>query len=512
MIKDILLFCFYIFNYQTPDLCRFKTVGWGEELGFPKLQNEDWSEYTPHMLERCKQDVSCNLALYHHLQKLLKDFSATCVSTELASQRILNKMSEKGFYLDLRKAVVLLKRLEADTKPFENNMDKLFHPLLKPKLVNGKPVEFTPRKTKTGEISSVGLKKTFGPDFASIVGGPLVFVEPQPFNLQSPQQVVERLNKAGWKPVEKTKSGKSFKINQTNLATLPDTAPKELHALSKYLSDMDRLGTIRGWLSIVDTDSRLRGKVLSVGSNTHRMSHQDFQMANVPAVDAPWGREMRDALGVDGVDRRLVGADASGIQLRVLSHHMQDSKWQEALLSSDIHQYHADLVKVSRSVVKTFIYAWLLGASDWKIGQIIGGKTKDGTEFRKLFLAKIPGLGRAKAKARAAAERGYYVALDGRRIPIKSSHYALSVFLQGDEQAIMKRAMILLDKKLERARMDAFLVAVVHDEFQLDSSKTICHDVGKYAVESIKEAGIQLRCRCPLDGEYKVGMTWAETH
>ena len=74
----------------------------------------------------------------------------------------------------------------------------------------------------------------------------------------------------------------------------------------------------------------------------------------------------------------------------------------------------------------------------------------------------------------------------------------------------MKKALILLDEKLRD--IDAHFVANVHDEWQIEVKEDMADTVGKLGVECIKQAGELLKLRCPLDGEYKVGSNWSETH
>jgi DNA polymerase I-like protein with 3'-5' exonuclease and polymerase domains len=76
----------------------------------------------------------------------------------------------------------------------------------------------------------------------------------------------------------------------------------------------------------------------------------------------------------------------------------------------------------------------------------------------------------------------------------------------------MKQALILLNQKIRKAKLDAHFVANVHDEWQMEVLAKDAEAVGKMAVEAITEAGTALGLRCPLTGEYKVGLNWAETH
>jgi DNA polymerase I-like protein with 3'-5' exonuclease and polymerase domains len=74
----------------------------------------------------------------------------------------------------------------------------------------------------------------------------------------------------------------------------------------------------------------------------------------------------------------------------------------------------------------------------------------------------------------------------------------------------MKKALTILWDKLKNK--DAFVIANIHDEFQIEAKPEIADEVGKIAVESIKEAGEHFNLRVPLGAEYRVGNNWAETH
>ena len=76
----------------------------------------------------------------------------------------------------------------------------------------------------------------------------------------------------------------------------------------------------------------------------------------------------------------------------------------------------------------------------------------------------------------------------------------------------MKKALVILYLKIREAKLDAKFVVNVHDEWQLECAEQEAERVGEMGVLSIKEAGEYYKMRCPLDGEYKVGSTWADTH
>jgi len=77
---------------------------------------------------------------------------------------------------------------------------------------------------------------------------------------------------------------------------------------------------------------------------------------------------------------------------------------------------------------------------------------------------------------------------------------------------VMKKALVLFDDKVESNKWMVKYVANVHDEAQIECPKDIAEEVGKAFRQSIIEAGEAFQLRCPLDGEYKIGRNWRETH
>lgn len=86
----------------------------------------------------------------------------------------------------------------------------------------------------------------------------------------------------------------------------------------------------------------------------------------------------------------------------------------------------------------------------------------------------------------------------------------MSVLLQSFEQDIMKWAMIQSYKRLKG--IDSYQVAIVHDEFQRDTAEDQAEYVGKVMRQCIIDAGEHYKVNLKLDGEYKIGNNWGETH
>lgn len=379
-----------------------------------------------------------------------------------------------------------------------------------------------------------------------VIGGDATKIEWIYFNPTSAQQAVERLDESGWTPVIFNKPTPAMKkegrtqgspkiTDEDNLATIPDDAPQEIKDIGTLWMCQQRWKLAEAWLECVHDDGYVRGGVNTMGTPTARFRHFDPNMANVPSVivkekedevtkkvkkiilkglEGRYGWDCRDCLGVPpNTNRRLVGIDASGLELRMLAHYMNDNEYTYEVVNGDVHtknQIAAGLP--SRSVAKTFIYGFLYGAGAAKIGLIVNGTARDGMMLKEKFLAATPALKKLIEEVQQQADQGWLEGLDGRRIYVRSQHAALNSLLQSAGAIVMKKALVILDKWIKRFDLDAHFVNNVHDEWQLDCDMYDAPHVLELGKKAIKEAGKQLKLNCPLDGDGAIGYTWAETH
>ena len=242
------------------------------------------------------------------------------------------------------------------------------------------------------------------------------------------------------------------------------------------------------------------------------MAHRSPNMAQVPAVYSPYGTECRACWSVpEGY--KLVGVDASGLELRMLAHYMADEEYINEIINGDIHTANQNFAGLkSRDEAKTFIYALIYGAGDEKIGSIVKGSRADGKLLRERFLSSLPALATLKNRVDIAAEKKFLKGLDGRKIFLRHKHAALNTLLQGAGAILMKKALIMLDSLLRLNTIDYKFVANIHDEWQIEVKESQAEFTGELAVKSIIKAGEHFNLRCPMDGEYKIGDNWSETH
>tara|TARA_Y100000356_G_scaffold26326_1_gene18571 strand:+ start:101 stop:1822 length:1722 start_codon:yes stop_codon:yes gene_type:complete len=487
----------------NPDRSGGHSLGaWGNRLGFRKIDFNKFDEYSEEMREYCEQDVYITVQLYKHLLQESIDFSQQSIELEHAIADIISRQSRYGFYLDQKKAVDLLVETQSKADTIKSNIKKYFAP--KVKVIR----DDLPKYTKSGDISKVGLRQFQYKDIA----GPFWSIEFEEFNPASHKQVVERMEEAGWKPTEFTPKG-SPKVSEANLATLPDTAPEPAKKLSEWKMLETRWKTVESWLNALGNDGRVHGKVFSLGAVTGRMTHADPNMANIVAVYKPYGQQSRECWTVPNNDYRICGMDAQGLELRMLAHYMKDDAYAEEVVNGDPHTVTMQALDIDdRALAKTFIYAFLYGASPSKLGSILNLSQSQGGVIRQRFLNNMPSLQNLLARVEQVSDRGYIRGIDGRRLYVRSSHAALNTLLQGGGAILCKQWSICMDRAIEKERLRAKLVNTIHDELQFEVHRQDADRVAELAQSSIREAGHLLKLRVQMDAEAKIGFSWADTH
>ena len=218
----------------------------------------------------------------------------------------------------------------------------------------------------------------------------------------------------------------------------------------------------------------------------------------------------------------MVGADLSGIELRMFAHYLSrydGGRYGEILLNGDIHQVNADKIGISRKLVKTVTYAFLYGAGNEKIGfsydpQLSPAKAKQkGKEIREAYLDAIEGLSDlVEAVKKKVQSAGYINSIDGRKIHVDGPHKGLNYLLQSGAGVIAKRWMVIAHDNIKQLNIEADQLAFVHDEVQLECNPAHADNLMFNLELAAAQAGEYYNLRIPIAAEAGRGQTWAETH
>ncbi len=541
---------------------------YGEEFGLPKIKHIDYSKYSKELEEYCVRDVDINHKVYLKYLKVINDKDwQPSIALEQDFQLLVNSLSKNGFAFNVKKAEGLLKKVEGELEVLDKEIKEAFPKRLRPVR------EVTPRLTKFNTISRTSVPRALWPDIHTLeAGATFTYCTWEEFNPSSHKQLIKVLSDAGWSPVDKTTThieterelrkrrfqrGKSdtaiaeikaleeklktlqasgWKINEANLATLPENAPAPARVLAKRILLEARRRTLTEWLGLVQDDGRIHGKFYGIGAWTHRMAHQNPNTANIPTDAKLYGKEMR-SLWQAPRNRLLVGVDAEGIQLRIFAHYINDKEFTEALVNgkksdkSDPHSLNkrilGDVCK-TRQEAKRFIFAYLLGAGVGKLSEILGCDEAAGQAALDRLVDRYKGLATLKSDVIPKdAQRGWFVGLDGRHVKIPGEevglrrHLCMSGYLQNGEAVAMKKACLLWHKELADEESIKF-VNFVHDEWQTEcrNNMDVALRVAKTQAESLRIVGEELKLNCPLAGsywsedlnDYTIGTNWSATH
>ena len=398
---------------------------WGYRLGFNKIDFKTFSEYSSEMLKYCENDVLLNAKVYNHLKKESKGFSKQSVELEHEVAWILARQREHGFLLDVKGASLLVAKFEEQLIDLEKEVRKTFR---------AKRQEYTLRAmyTKSGELSTLAKcrelnrKVRLDPEEKEAIKHTqkITRVIETDFNLGSRKQIGEYLKGVGWKPKTFTPTGQPI-VDEGILNKIKNIPEAKL--IAEYLMLQKRIGQVTSWIKEVhEEDNRVRGFVNPNGAVTGRMTHSNPNVAATPSTRAKYGSECRACWTVpEGY--KLVGIDASGLELRMLAHYMNDEDYINEVINGDVHSANQRLAGLeSRDKAKTFIYALCYGARDRKLSTILGKNTRDTKRIREQFLNNLPSFKSLKDRVGRASSRGFLKGLDNRKLFVRSEPSALN--------------------------------------------------------------------------------------
>ncbi|MDP3869911.1 DNA polymerase [Phenylobacterium sp.] len=557
---------------------------WGYRLGEAKGDYsaemkakglDPWAAFNVPMLDYCIQDVRLNLRLWKMMRKKKPDPRA--IELEMETAQIILQQERNGFPFDERKAEVLYAELAARRAELLYQCEALFPPWW---IGTALVTTDKGRRMKRPEFGTVTVRrfhKTSGkelvpridPVFEEYVAGTEhTKVRLITFNPSSRDHVADRFQKLyGWKPTTFGKDGKPT-LDDEVLSALPYPPAK---LLSEFYLLEKRLGAVaegkQAWLKKAkrgpDGVARLHGRCNPNGAVSGRATHSEPNLANIPSIHnadgpVPYGRECRE-LFTTVPGWVLVGADASGLELRGLGHALfpyDGGAYAKVVVGGDVHTMNQKAAGLAtRDQAKRFVYAMLYGSGGFLLGQIAAlasleerndilrtasqrqlesahrhleylgipvtkknvALTIKGERAKRSFFAKTPALKSLVADLEAEFKAtGTLIGLDGRILYARSKHSLLNLRLQSDGAIICKRWMVESHRAFKergwKNGVDFMQSAWVHDETQTQARPEIADELGQIEVECVAKAGVYFDYKCPLSGEYKVGATWADTH
>ena len=532
---------FIMSSLYMPDRAGGHSVeAYANITGVAKVQNEDWSQWTPHMQHRCEEDVEGNVLIWEHLSKKMGDEWDKALELEYSVARIQAQQSMNGVLFDVKAARKLYKEIDGRISEIEERLRK---ELPDKWVMHGTTFVKKPFK-KDGDYSKA-VYDWMGEDVDQ-VGGPFTKLMTEEFNINSDAQVKEYFLKQGWQPTQwnykkdpetgfkmKDKRGQliksSPKLTEDSYDTIQGDLPNLiaeravlLHRRSLIYNVRKTDGAKTGWANIIRPDGRISADAIPQATPTGRYRHKNI--VNVPKAHEKvvYGKEIR-SLFIVPEDKVMVGADAVALENRIEGHYtafFDGGEYARTLLEGDPHTSNSKAfsnglgIEVDRNLAKSIKYAITYGAQPAKVAETAGVNLTAGKKLFDAFWSNNPALANLYASVkRQLQRRGYLIGLDGRKIRIRNEHAALNALFQCAGSLTVKKATSLLwEDYIPNNNVDAKIVLHFHDEFQAEVGNS---DVDKYvelALQSFKDAGEAFNLNIPIEGDAQIGRNWASTH
>ena len=520
---------------------RHGLEGWGENLGYSKIEFDkekfaigDDPEVFKEMLSYCIRDVQLNTKVY---LQLLEEYKKAYgfrplikegMQIEHETSKFNAYVRDKGWYFDMDEAKSILGTMHQRMAEIEN----VIEPEMGTRVTYIDKAPKTPKFKKDGTYSAPTcrlLSEFFGKD----VSPTDTHLAPPGFEFQrttkeqaklgSQEVVKEWLLSIGWKPDEYNRKKIGFewvtmgpKLTTTSLEKLGERGMM----IDEYYALRHKASLMEGWIEKVEgtEDGRLHGNMWTIGTPTFRCRHETI--ANLPGARTPWGKEIRSMLKPDP-GYVIVGCDSSGNQLRGLCHYVSNSQFTSEVIYGDQHQRNADTLSCSRDTAKSYLYAYLFGAGDAKLGQVLTGKSNSevGRVSKEKFAKSIKGLGELRDNLQRVWNNtknrqgdGWFPGLDGRPVFAGSAHQALNYLLQSAEGITCKAALAYGWKKMQEEGLRAEPRLFYHDELAFQAHPDDAERVGEILKEAFTEGPKTFGVDIMEGGDYVIGESYADVH
>jgi DNA polymerase-1 len=360
-----------------------------------------------------------------------------------------------------------------------------------------------------------------------------------PLNIGSPKQLAQVLfQELGLPVVKKTKTGPS-----TDADVLEQLA--ESHALPAKIVEYRQYAKLKN--TYVDAlpamihaeTGRVHASFNQVVAATGRLSSSDPNLQNIP-IRTEEGREIRSAFVAGPAGWKLLAADYSQIELRILAHYSEDAALCAAFdRDEDIHSLVASQVfdlplqqvtSAMRRSAKAVNFGVIYGQSPFGLAKGLGISQDEAAKFIDGYFATYRGV--AQFMLRTLDEcrrRGYVSTILGRRRAIQGvrpieqlalgtehpsrrplnlpERTAVNSVIQGSAADLIKLAMIAIDRRLREGTLNAKMILQIHDELVFEVAPG---DLDRLAELARHEMRSVLKLRVPLKVDVKCGDNWAD--
>lgn len=505
---------------------------WGQFLGEAKGDYNDWSQYTPEMLEYCKQDCIVNEKIYNHLlgevrvQAEGKPFIREALRVEHELAKLSTQQIRDGWKFNFVECSKLIRTISADMEEIELAVER--HLEDREVLVDTEPKKPQYKKdgtytANTARMLSEYLETPVQPEDALRSTPPM---EPGtefqrkkmiPAGIGNQESVKAYLDTLGWKPDEwnwkRLPTGQFIK-QSPKLTTKSLSAINHPHGLmiDEYFTLRARKAVMSSWMEQLteDDNERLKGDVNDMGAQSFRQTHKII--ANLPSGKAKYGKEIRE-LFIVPKDKIIISADGAAYQIRLLAHYLKNEEYTKTVLEGDPHQLNADSMGCSRDLAKPTFFAVLYGAGAAKVGNILGVNQKDGKSKRQALIDGIPNLRKLIEKAeRVSTNQGYMSGLDGRRVYPESSYKALNYLIQSAEAILMKRTIVTIAEEFKKQNVPFKQLLFYHDEVSYEINPEDTERATKIISDAFQEAPKHYGVDIMEAGDIKVGKNYYEVH
>ena len=408
----------------------------------------------------------------------------------------------------------------------ESNMDGLLYHVEMPLVEVLADMEYEGVKVDKEKLNELGSQ------FKEIIKkleSEIYEISGEEFNINSPKQLgVILFEKLGLPVIKKTKTG--YSTNAEVLDKLKDQSPI-IDKIIEYRQIVKLNSTyVEGLLSIINPiDGRIHSSFNQTITTTGRISSTEPNLQNIP-VKLEMGRNIRKVF-ISDKGCKLVDADYSQVELRVLAHMSQDETMIDAFKhNEDIHTKTAsqvfnvsmdEVTSKQRSDAKAVNFGIVYGKSDFGLSEDLNIPVKQAKEYIENYFNKYNKIKEFMDNIiEDASSNGYVTTILNRRryIPeIKSSNFmlrnagkraAMNAPIQGSAADIIKIAMINVYKKLEENNLKSKLILQVHDELIVDAVDSEI-DIVKKIVKDEMENAVCLDVN--LDVDLNIGDSWYDT-